>query len=439
MTPFRPWFNTYKDVDGEFVYMGNNEACKIKGVNLVSLKLKYGLIKLLRNVRHVPLLKRNLISLGILDTIGCECRGKDGILEVIKDSKMVGEKVNDLYIVRGVKMMTRKATRQSFTKSQHTTKGTLDYVHSDLWRPSSTPRLSGSSDNGINSHKTVRYTPQQNGLAERINRTIMEKKTLRFLGVGFVHQNKGKLKARAVKCMFVGFTEGVKGYKMWHPVERKFIISRDITFREEKMFMEKEKRLEDEAKSSTTGIKVEIPTEQPKKSNLPSDTREFEEDEGEQGEIVNEQPDLSQYVLARDRQTITTPVRYTEMNYMNLVLNVVVALTNQEPTTFEEATSCVDAMDWIEAMNEEMHSLKLPLNGFSNLRKLHPVIRNLGIRQGSYKDKVYLLIYVNDMLLAGSYKDKVYLLIYVDDMLLAAITASVVMLSLPYLSAIFTS
>lgn len=52
-------------------------------------------MKLLRNVRHVPMLKRNLISLRMLDSMGCEYKGKDGVLEVIKDSKdvLIGEKV----------------------------------------------------------------------------------------------------------------------------------------------------------------------------------------------------------------------------------------------------------------------------------------------------------------------------------------------------------
>lgn len=50
--------------------------------------------------------------------------------------------------------------------------------------------------------------------------------------IGFVHQSLGNLKVRAVKYMSADFTEGVKGYKMWHPTERKFIVSKDVTFRE---------------------------------------------------------------------------------------------------------------------------------------------------------------------------------------------------------------
>ena len=107
MIPFKPWFNTYKEIDGELVYMGNNEACKIKGIGSISLKLTDRTVKLLRNVRHISLLKRNLIFLGMLDPIGCEYKGKGGTLEVIKDSKvvMVGEKVNDLFVVEGVEMV----------------------------------------------------------------------------------------------------------------------------------------------------------------------------------------------------------------------------------------------------------------------------------------------------------------------------------------------
>lgn len=55
--------------------------------------------------------------------------------------------------------------------------------------------------------------------------------------------------------MFVGFIEGVKGYKMWHPIERKFIISRDVTFREE----EKEGTSDAIKETTTTQIEVEKP------------------------------------------------------------------------------------------------------------------------------------------------------------------------------------
>lgn len=89
---------------------------------------------------------------------------------------------------------------------------------------------------------------------------------------------------------------------------------------------------------------------------------EIEEVESrEQVEIVDVQPNLSQYSLARDRRrrVIVPLARYTETNYINLFLNVIVGSNDQEPTTFEEAMSGSNSIQWIEAMNEEMHSLNV--------------------------------------------------------------------------------
>lgn len=132
-----------------------------------------------------------------------------------------------------------KATRVSFGKGKHCSKQILDYVHADLWGPENTPSLDGAhyflsivddfsrrvwvyllkskgetyskfvewktlverqtekklkalrTDNGleflsgefklmcqregIERHLTVKGTPQKNGLAERMNRTLLER------------------------------------------------------------------------------------------------------------------------------------------------------------------------------------------------------------------------------------------------------------------------
>ncbi|KAG8501778.1 hypothetical protein CXB51_004763 [Gossypium anomalum] len=200
-----------------------------------------------------------------------------------------------------------KQKRVRFTREIHNTKGTLEYIHSDLWGPSKVPSRGGANymltfiddfsrktkkqikylrtDNGLEfcsnefnrlcksegimRYLTIRHTPQQNGVAERMNRTIMEKKQpllhvfinrspsiaiekkipqevwsgnpanysdLKiFRCPAYAHVDNGKLKPRSIKCVFLGYKAGVKGYKLWCPENRKVVISRDVVFDETTM------------------------------------------------------------------------------------------------------------------------------------------------------------------------------------------------------------
>lgn len=47
--------------------------------------------------------------------------------------------------------------------------------------------------------------------------------------------NEGKLVPRAKKGLFMGYLDGVKGYRIWCPESRKCIISRDVTFNEQSL------------------------------------------------------------------------------------------------------------------------------------------------------------------------------------------------------------
>jgi len=142
------------------------------------------------------------------------------------------------------------------------------------------------SMNEIKRQLTAAYTPQQNGVAERMNRTIMnlvrsilsEKHIPRefwpeavnwcihtlnrsptttvkevtpeeawsgvkpsvgyfrvFGCIGHVHvpyEKRTKLDSRSTKCVLLGVSEETKGYRMFNPLTKKLIISRDVIFEE---------------------------------------------------------------------------------------------------------------------------------------------------------------------------------------------------------------
>ncbi|PKA56982.1 Retrovirus-related Pol polyprotein from transposon TNT 1-94 [Apostasia shenzhenica] len=62
-----------------------------------------GVIRTLTEVRHVPDLRKGLISLGTLDASGCTFTGSDGIIKVKKGTLIVmkGEKIGSLYRLIG--------------------------------------------------------------------------------------------------------------------------------------------------------------------------------------------------------------------------------------------------------------------------------------------------------------------------------------------------
>ena len=138
---------------------------------------------------------------------------------------------------------------------------------------------------GIIRHRTTVGTPQQNGVAERMNRTLLERvrsmlsssglsrnfwaevaytacyiinrspasalsmktskemwtgrpadySVLRIFGCpAYAHVRDGKLDPWAKKCIFIGYAYGVKGYRLWciEPGSQGFLVSRDVIFHE---------------------------------------------------------------------------------------------------------------------------------------------------------------------------------------------------------------
>lgn len=83
--------------------MRNNSMSQIMGVGTVQLRMFDGIVRILENVRHVPELKKSLISLSELDSRGYKYTGQGGVIKVSKGILVVmkGIRVGNLYKLLG--------------------------------------------------------------------------------------------------------------------------------------------------------------------------------------------------------------------------------------------------------------------------------------------------------------------------------------------------
>ena len=84
MTPNRDWFSTYKPMHKGVVLIGNNASCKVAGIRIIRIRMLDGVVHTLSDIKHVPNLKRNLISLSTLDAKGYKYTSEGGVLKMSK-------------------------------------------------------------------------------------------------------------------------------------------------------------------------------------------------------------------------------------------------------------------------------------------------------------------------------------------------------------------
>ena len=67
-----------------YVLMGNDASCRVVEIVNIRVKMFDGIIRMLCDVRHVPDLRKNMISLGTLDGNGFNYKSTNGIMKVRK-------------------------------------------------------------------------------------------------------------------------------------------------------------------------------------------------------------------------------------------------------------------------------------------------------------------------------------------------------------------
>ena len=96
VTPYRSWFDIYRLVNCSYVQMGNDASCKVIGIGTIKIKMFDNVVRTLGEVRHVPKIKNNLISLGTLDSKGYSYKSEHEIMNVSKGAMVVmrGHKIS---------------------------------------------------------------------------------------------------------------------------------------------------------------------------------------------------------------------------------------------------------------------------------------------------------------------------------------------------------
>jgi hypothetical protein len=122
MCPYKDLFTTFEPVDCGVVLMGNDAQCKVAGIGTVQIKTNDGVVRTFSNVRYIPDLKRNLISLGTLESLGCKYSAEGGVLKVSKGSLVLlkANRIGSLYILQGIVVTGSAAVSSSMPENDVT-------------------------------------------------------------------------------------------------------------------------------------------------------------------------------------------------------------------------------------------------------------------------------------------------------------------------------
>ena len=89
MTPNKAWFEDFKQEEGGLVFLRNNKPYQVKGIGSIRIRMHNGVEKVLSNVRFIPELKRNLISLRALHELGYVIKLEASLVKVMRGSLLV--------------------------------------------------------------------------------------------------------------------------------------------------------------------------------------------------------------------------------------------------------------------------------------------------------------------------------------------------------------
>ncbi|WVZ79960.1 hypothetical protein U9M48_027482, partial [Paspalum notatum var. saurae] len=279
-------------------------------------------------------------------------------------------------------------------------------THDGMTRTPTDARHVPNIKKGIVRHHTIPHTPQQNGVAERMNRTIVskarcmlsnagmggqfwakaantachlinrspsnaiDKKTpwrydysrLKVFGcLAYAHVDNGKLEPRAAKYIFLGYGSGVKGYKLWNPETKKSMLSRSVVFNESEMYYANHATNTHDDMPQKVSVQVENLDEADHVTHDDIGTQDTHIIDDDSPAVVHSSVLQSTQPMAVDRPArVRKPVRrLIEECNVSFALSCAEEIDcGAEPSTYTEAMISGDREKWMFAMQEEMQSLE---------------------------------------------------------------------------------
>ena len=152
----------------------------------------------------------------------------------------------------------------------------------------------------------------------------------------YVHvpkEKRTKLDSKSEKCIFIGYKDGLKGYKLWNPVIKKDVYNPDVVFKEVKDV-----------------IKHEVQPKEPE--NIEFELKEEESNSTEEEESKDEE--TKTLGVRRSVQERRQLERYSPSAfYSNFALSII----DDDCRTVKEVVDSENGKLWKEAMVDEMASL----------------------------------------------------------------------------------